>query len=206
MSNNRSRSAISSLRNERKNSKIEKMSEAKQAALEALLFYHGEPISYERIGKILGLDRQEIMTLAEATNEQKTASESGLMLIEHNDALQLVTKPEHRAIFDALAKEDLNEELTPATLETLAIIGYLGPISRTDIEYLRGVNSTFTLRNLYLRGLIERAQKKNTYTYSISVTALAHLGLKNQNGLPDYENYREVVEKMRTTQAGQQES
>jgi len=89
-----------------------------------------------------------------------------------------------------LVKNDLEEDLSRATLEVLAVVAYRGPISRAQIEEVRGVNCSFTLRNLLMRGLVERVENPNdsrSYLYKISFDFLKHLGLGNVKELPNYE-------------------
>ena len=89
----------------------------------------------------------------------------------------------------------MDTPLTPASLETLAIIAYLGPCNRALIEYVRGVNSTFILRSLMIRGLVERKpdpKRMNTFLYQVSFDFLRHMGLTRQGDLPDYEKYRKL--------------
>ncbi|MFH0890953.1 MAG: SMC-Scp complex subunit ScpB, partial [Candidatus Liptonbacteria bacterium] len=129
----------------------------KLAGLEAMLFIHGEPISYRRIAPILGFEEKEIPALAEELKKRLwERADSGLALIRDEDKVQLMTKPQFHKLLENFVKDQLSEDLTPASLETLAIIAYAGPISRARIEYQRGVNSIFILRNLMLRGLVER--------------------------------------------------
>src|SRR3972149_1519044 len=88
--------------------------------------------------------------------------------------------------------EELKEELTPAGLETLSIIAYFGPVSKIKIDYFRGVNSAFILRNLLMRGLIDRSDKSKEegYAYSLNFDALKHLGISKIEELPEYEKYK----------------
>jgi len=74
------------------------------------------------------------------------------------------------------------------------LIAYLGPISRAQIDYFRGVNSSFILRNLLMRGLIERVSESadRSYSYQISFDLLKHLGISKIEDLPDYLKYREL--------------
>ena len=75
--------------------------------------------------------------------------------------MSLVAANEFAPLIKEMIKEDIEEELTPAALETLSIIAYRGPMSRAEIEDLRGVNSIYILRQLLLKGLIERTSKKS---------------------------------------------
>ena len=84
-------------------------------------------------------------------------------------------------------------------METLTIISYAGPISRADIEYIRGVNSSFIMRALLMRGLADRSvdsKRSNTYLYSTSFELLRHLGLTKNSDLPDYSKYKDLVAHM----------
>ena len=173
-------------------------SDAKMVArLEALLFYHGEPIAVSKIAKLLGVGEGECPMLLDRFEQMlRDGSDRGLMLVRNGAAVQLVTKSDFREIGQKLIEEEFREELTPAALETLSIVGYLGPLPRSTIDYIRGVNSSFTLRNLMVRGLIERAtelEKGNMYCYRASMRFLAHMGLAAVEELPEYERYRSVL-------------
>ena len=99
-------------------------------------------------------------------------------------------------LLEEITKQEFTEALTPASLETLSIVMYSGPISRADIEYIRGVNSSFTLRALLMRGLAEREtdpKRGNAYLYKASFELLRHLGLSKNEDLPDYPKYKDLV-------------
>lgn len=170
------------------------------AQLEALLFYHGEAVTFKRIASVLKIMEKRAEELAlEYKRELEGRERGGFALLLDNEKVQLVTKPEFHALFEKLAQEELKEELTPASLETLAIIAYLGPLSRPEIDYIRGVNSSFMLRNLFLRGLVERkkgAKKGGAFAYSASFDFLKHIGLQSVSKLPEYEKYHEVLQRL----------
>lgn len=166
------------------------------ASLEALLFIHGEPLSIKRIKSALGLGDAEFDEIAKALEKCLAMGDRGMMLLRDGDKMQLATKPQFGDLLEAFVKEELSEELTPASLEALSVVTYLGPISRGRLEYLRGVNSSFTLRNLLLRGLIEREpdpQNSHGYLYKPSFELLKHLGIKAKEDLPDYEKFQALV-------------
>ncbi len=177
------------------------MTNDKIAQLEALLFYHGEAVIFKRIASVLKTTEKQAEELAlEYKKELESRERGGFMLLLHEEKAQLVTKPEFHSIFEKLVQEDLKEELTPAALETLAIIAYLGPLSRPEIDYVRGVNSSFMLRNLFLRGLVERkkgAKKGGAFAYSTSFDFLKHIGFQDVSELPEYGKYHDVLEKIR---------
>lgn|SRR3989344_7018532 len=171
---------------------------SKEAALEALLFHYGEPINVKNAAKLLNLKKEECEKIIyEYEKKLKENPERGLTLLKKEDKIQLVTKPELREIAQKLIEEEFKQELSPASLETLTIIAYLGPIPRSTIDYIRGVNSSFILRNLYLRGLVERnieEGKGNLYYYQTSFDFLKHMGLTKQEELPEYQKYKNVLE------------
>jgi segregation and condensation protein B len=94
------------------------------------------------------------------------------------------------ATIEKLKKEELRGDIGKAGAETLAIILYRGPLSRIEIDRIRGVNSTFILRNLLVRGLIERRDHptdSRSFTYAITPTLLNHLGISHREALPEFD-------------------
>ncbi|MEK7195355.1 MAG: SMC-Scp complex subunit ScpB [Patescibacteria group bacterium] len=165
----------------------------KTAELEALLFVHGEPINLKKIGSVLELEKDGTKVVIDELKRLLENKGRGLALVSDGDKIQIVTKSEFSKIMETFIKEELSEDLTPASLETLSLIAYFGPVSRSRLEYLRGVNSIFILRNLLLRGLVERfpdPEHQNTYLYRPTFDFLRHLGLKNREELPDYEKFQ----------------
>lgn len=172
------------------------MSKNKLAELEALLFYSGEPVSKKKIAGVLDLKEEFIDNLLEDYVEVLSNNEkSGLDILIKGDEVQLITKSNLSYMSEKIIKEELKEDLTPAILEVLTIIAYLGPISRPDIDFIRGVNSSYSLRNLILRGLIERERSGNTYHYRVTMDFLKHLGIKKIEDLPKFSEYGDVLDK-----------
>lgn len=166
------------------------------AALEAILFAHGEPI---KISKLVNLLNSELEIINQAFNELQKNLENnnrGLRLIFNDNKVQLATKPEFSHLLEEFIKEEFKESLTPAALETISLIAYFGPISRAKIDYFRGVNSSFTLRSLLMRGLIERLEnqkeKGGGYLYQLTFDSLKHLGISKIEDLPEFEKYKKL--------------
>lgn len=161
------------------------------AVLESILFVHGEPISLEKLSKAIDSPKDKVESaLAEL---KKTLDSSGLVLLEKDGEYQLGSKPEYAKYIQEFLKTEFSEEMSPAALEVATIIAYRGPITRVEIEYLRGVNSSFTLRNLLIRGLVERFENPKdarSYLYRISFDFLKHLGLKRLEDLPQYKEFK----------------
>ena len=159
-----------------------------ETKLEALLFAEAEPLTIGRIAKWLNLTEAEVKSAA--ANLSATLQSRGINLIQAGDELALATAPAAAACLAAITKSRLGVDLGKAGLETIAIITYRGPISRPEIDWIRGVNSSFILRQLLIRGLIKRETKpgdSRTYVYEPTVDLLAHLGLSQITDLPDYQ-------------------
>lgn len=161
------------------------------SALESLLFISGEPLSFARLAKTLDVDEEDVVMYIQALSEKYTGDvQCGLMLIVKDRKVALATKPENATFVEALTKSSLQENLSKAALEVLAIVAYRSPITRSEIEAIRGVNCSFTVRNLLLRDLIERQgnpEDARGYVYFPTFRLLEHLGIKNTEALPDYE-------------------
>lgn len=167
--------------------------------IEAVLFAYGEPISIDRLSKILNITSTELETAIKDFETELAKQERGINLIKNTGKIQLATKPELAGLLEDIIKQEFTEDLTPAALETLSIIAYAGPISRADIEYIRGVNSSFTMRNLLLRGLVERTidpKRANAYIYTASFDLIKRLGILKVEDLPDYEKYKQMVKNL----------
>jgi segregation and condensation protein B len=162
------------------------------AKLEALLFSYGEPMGISLMAKMLKVKEEEISTTLELLKEKLADSERGLTLVKTGNSFALATKPELKEVVAAIVTDELKEELTPAALETLSLVAYLGPIARTDLDYIRGVNSSFSLRALSLRGLVERDTTKGIPHYHLTADSLSHLNLSKPEDLPNYEEFRQV--------------
>lgn len=166
-----------------------------EAKLEAYLFLYGEPIKVDKLAKELEAKKEYIEKAVHSLKERLKGDARGVDIIVFDDKVQLTTKPELKPFLAKIVSEELDSPLTPASLETLSIIAYLGPCSRSMIEYIRGVNSTFILRNLMVRGLVLRspdAKRPNTFLYQVSFDFLRHMGLSRPDELPDYEKYQKM--------------
>ena len=159
--------------------------------IETILFVHGEPITAEKIARTVKKKKEEVlMVLKELEHDYEGR---GLALLKKGEEYQLASNPENSEIVEAIAKEEFTEELSRAAVETLAIVAYKGPLTRVDIEFVRGVNSSFTLRNLLMRGLVERIDNPKdarSYLYRISFDFLKHFGLKSIEELPQFQEFK----------------
>jgi segregation and condensation protein B len=155
--------------------------------LEAILFWKGEPISRKKLGDILKVEESEINVALEKLKEN--LKERGMVLLEKDNDVALGTAPELSKLFEDLQKEELNKDLSKASLETLSIVLYKNGASRSEIDYIRGVNSSFTLRALSIRGLVEKItdpKDSRRFVYKPSFELLSYMGVKSVEELPDY--------------------
>lgn len=161
-----------------------------KSIIESILFSVGEPISIERLAKTLGENKDTVEKTVKDLEKDYEKESRGLRIMKKGEKIQLVSSPKNSHYVEKLIKDELQEDLTPASLETLAIIAYKGPMTRAEIEEIRGVNSSFILRNLLIRGLIEKKghpQDARAYIYEVSFDFLRKLGLGSIKELPDYE-------------------
>ncbi len=168
--------------------------------IEAILFFRGEPTSLKRLADILKKDKTEIEAALKAL-EQKLAGR-GLTLVYKEDEVMLGTAPALSPLIEQLTREELTRDLGKAGLETLSIVLYRGPISRREIDHIRGVNSNFILRNLMIRGLVEKITSptdQRSYLYKPTFELLGFMGLSRIEDLPEYTALRQEVEQFEKT-------
>jgi len=158
-----------------------------ETQIEALLFYKNEPIEISKLSKLLAKKEEEVREALPKL--AKSLENRGICLIETPSEVSLATAPETSNFIEQIAKDEMSTEIGKAGLETLAIVLYNGPVSRREIDYIRGVNSTFILRNLCIRGLIEKEtdqKDQRVFRYKGSLALLAHLGIKQIAELPEF--------------------
>jgi segregation and condensation protein B len=147
-------------------------------------------VKISKIVKATGAPKPEIEN-AIMVLQNDYAAGRGMIIMKKEDSVQMATNPENTSFVSGLVKNEMQEGLSRASLEILSIVAYRGPISRVDIDAIRGVNSAFTLRSLMIRGLLERVDnpKDNRgYLYKISFEFLKHLGIDSVEKLPDWES------------------
>lgn len=165
------------------------------AQIEAILFFKGEPVAVKKLAEILDV-REETVNEAIGHLEEKLA-DRGLTIIKNDGEVMLGTSKEASELIEGIKKEELSKDLGKAGVETLSIVLYKGPISRPDIDYIRGVNSSFILRNLMVRGLVERTSNptdSRSFLYKPTFDLLSHLGVSSVEELPQFETMKEKVE------------
>lgn len=163
--------------------------------IESLLFYQSEPIKLKKIAEILDSNLDEIENSLKELEEKR--QDGGIRLIRDDEKVSLTTSPENSEIIEKIKKDEQERDLSKAALETLTIILYLGPIKKSKIDYIRGVNSQFSLRSLLVKGLIEKEVNKEderSYIYKPTIDLLSYLGISKREDLPEYESVRNDIE------------
>lgn len=161
------------------------------ASVEALLFASGEPIEKKRLATLLSVPQAEVM--AALVELEGAIKGRGVALVETADDVELRTSPEAASLMKKLRESELTRDLGKASLETLAVIAYHPPAdggaTRSEVDWVRGVNSSTAMRNLLMRGLVEGredSKDKRRVRYTLTTEALAHLGLSRAEELPRY--------------------
>lgn len=173
--------------------------------IEALLFFKGEPVTVAFLAKTLNIsDEQALQGLSDL--EQALAGR-GIILMQNAGEYMLSTAPQMGATIEGLLKEELGKELGKAGLETLATVLYRGPILRSEINYLRGVNSNYILRSLLVRGLIEKVDQGGRSTaYQPTFELLSYMGVSKVSDLPGYEEAVKAVEEFKQSESEEKEN
>jgi len=156
--------------------------------IESLLFVASKPMSIRKIADLLGIDDEVARTEIETLKQWYNTEDRGIQLAQHGSSVQMVTSPLNaKAVADFL-KDERSGELTRPSLETLTIIAYRGPLAKSEIDLIRGVNCSLILRNLLIRGLITSREdtERMTTLYEISFDFLRHLGVRDVRELPNF--------------------
>ena len=165
------------------------------AKIEGILFWKGEPVRVKKLAQIISAPENDILSSLEILKQKLETR--GMILVFKEDEVMLGTAPQMSAIVETLTKEELMKDLGKAGLETISIILYKGPISRAEIDYIRGVQSNFILRNLLVRGLIEKVAKpddQRSFLYKPSFELLSYLGVSKIEDIPEYEKVKREFE------------
>jgi segregation and condensation protein B len=160
-----------------------------ESKIESLLFISGRPMSVRELSELIKAGSGEVEAACEIIMKNKKESNSGLRIIKNNSSFQMVTAPENASLIKEFTKDETTGELSRPSLETLTIIAYRGPVSKEDLDRIRGVNCSLILHNLLIRGLISAREdkKKGEIYYTITFDFLKFLGLNEVKELPDFE-------------------
>lgn len=161
-----------------------------KAILEGILFVVGdEGISKERLLKILGISDEDLQKVISEYTNDLNSDDRGLQIEHYNDNYKLVTKKEHADYYKKLVDDEMSDTLSPAALETLAIIAYNEPITRLMVDEIRGVSSIYVMRKLVLKNLIKEVGRSELpgrpILYGVTDQFLDYFGLESLDDLPE---------------------
>lgn len=158
------------------------------AQAHAFLFSEGGSLTLAKLAQLLNTKEPELREALRAL--EKRLEGSGITVIQTDTEAALVLAKDTSEVVQSAFKRELDREIGDAGLEVLAIILYRGPSTRAQIDYIRGVNTSSTIRTLLSRGLLERAGNPDDgreYLYRPTVELLAHLGTRTTKDLPEYD-------------------
>ena len=176
--------------------------------LESILFLSNRPLAIKKLAVSVEAGEREVAEAIEVLKQKYNQEGSGVRLLSNGQEFQFTTAPENAVVVQKFIKEEGAGELTRPQLETLTIIAYRAPITKVELEQIRGVNCTLILRNLSMRGLIEFSGEltEPTTEFSLSMDFLRHLGLSSVQELPDYESLSRDSKIDELLQSSRQES
>lgn len=151
------------------------------AKLISLLFYTSETISYKTLCKTFGISNIELNKLIENTN--KKLAGLGLVIVSNESEAILVTQPSYATLIEEFYQSS-PQPLSQAALEVLSIIAYKQPVSKTQIDEIRGVSSDQSIKNLINKQLIKADSKNNETRYRTTTAFLNAMGIVSINNLP----------------------
>jgi len=159
-----------------------------RSAIISLLFINGDPLVVKKIAGIIGSEEELIEEkLKDLVTNQPL---EGLKIIQLENQYQLVSDPKNAAVVKKVIKKEEDETLGPGSLEVLSVIIYQGPITKGEIELIRGINSSQAIRNLMIKGLIEEQVVGGVTKYAPAVQLLKSLGVTTIEEVPDYSAIR----------------
>jgi segregation and condensation protein B len=162
-----------------------------KSVIESILFARGEEINLAQLAKIIEVKKNEVAEATEELTLEYKKNKHGFGLVKIGENIQMVTNPDNAEFVEKTIKRNLQENMSRTALEVLAIVAYRSPVSRAEIEAIRGVNSSFTLRNLLMRGLIVRSTNESDqrgYLYDISMDFMKKMGIEKIEEMPEYGN------------------
>jgi len=157
--------------------------------IDALLFVADEPVSLDRLAATLMVDEEMAQKALEELGRQ--CETRGVRIQRKGQRVQMVTAPHTAEVIERFLGLDLSSKLSPATLEALAIVAYKQPVTRSEVDAVRGVQSDYVMRSLVGKGLIEEIgrldQAGRPIIYGTTFEFLQHFGLRDLAGLPPLE-------------------
>lgn len=181
-----------------------------KSKIESILFTSSKPLSIGKISKFIGCDKSDVKKEITMLMDEYNNRSGGIVIVKNLMQYQMMSSPDNSNAVKEFLKSEVSGELTQPALETLTIIAYRGPISKPEIDQIRGVNCGLILKNLSIRGLIESGSGKkikldnsdikkdflnDELYYNVTFDFLKFLGVKSVDELPDYDRLNDSTEK-----------
>ena len=169
------------------------------AAIEALLFALCRPLSRKELAGILNTSAEEVENAITKLGTLSETQPRGVVVVDDGRTLELRTAPEAAPLVEKVRKEEYTREIGRAGQEALAAIVYRGPVTRAEVDFIRGVNSSQTLRTLLMRGLVRKIpnpKDERSFLYEPTTELLSQLGVTRMQNLPDYVDVKEKLQKL----------
>ena len=164
--------------------------------INTILFYRGGSFTEKYLLEICNIGNPDLQEALDILDNNLEAV--GLTLVRHAGKITLTTHQTQSEVVEEFRKKEVSGPLSGNAIETLAIVAYQSPVRKTDIDFIRGVNSQYILRNLQSRGLIERHKDKldeRTHVYTPTLALLEYFGVSSIGQLPDYEEIQNELTK-----------
>ena len=170
-----------------------------ESKIEGLLFYKGEDISIKKLSEVFNVSTEQVNEAV--TKLSESLAHRGIVLVRKDDSVTLGVSLELSSLIETMRKDEITKELSKASLETLSIILYKNGVTRSEVDYIRGVNSSFIIRNLLVRGLIEKTvDDKDTrrMIYRPTLDTLTFMGVTDIEQIPNYAEVRSQLDSVIT--------
>jgi len=156
--------------------------------IEAILFVAGEPVSIRDLAKALRIGEKEVKEALKMIGSEYDYEQRGFLLKRFGDKVQLATRPLYSEDVLRLLQPVQQQSLSQAAMETLAVVAYKQPVTRAEVEQIRGVKCDYSLQSLMMKGLIQEAGRKDTIgrpiLYATTDMFLSHFGIQGLEDLP----------------------
>ena len=166
----------------------EKAESSLKGRIEAILFVAGEAVSIRDLAKALQVDEKGLKAVLKEIGSEYDYEQRGFMLKRFGDKVQLATRPMYSEDVLRLLQPVQQQSLSQAAMETLAVVAYKQPVTRAEVEQIRGVKCDYSLQSLMMKGLIQEAGRKDTIgrpiLYATTDTFLSHFGIQGLEDLP----------------------
>lgn len=156
--------------------------------LESILFVASKPLSLKQLMNALEVSEEKIYEALGVLKEKYAQEKSGIILLEHGEEWHMVSNPDNHAVAEKFLKAEVSGELTRPQLETLTVVSYCGPLSKAELEQIRGVNCSVILRNLMMRGLVKETEETTELLprYEVTMDYIRYMGIERVEDLPNY--------------------